>query len=323
MLAEGYGSTMTIATTPFGPMTTALEVAAGIDLSGTRAVVTGAASGLGLETARAIASTGAGVTLAVRDIAAGQRAADEIMATTGNVNISVNQLDLGDWGSIDAFVDRWGGPLHVLVNNAGIMATPEARTDRGHELQFAVNHLGHFRLVTGLHGALASAGGARVVVVSSIAHRRSPVMFDDIHFADRDYDKWSAYGQSKTANVLSAVGVADRWAADGITANAVHPGGIMTNLQRHMDPEEFKVLGWMDADGNLREGFKTPEQGAATSTVLAVSPHVAGVTGTYFEDCNEALEATAGDRSHGVESYALDPGLADRLWDESVRMLAG
>ena len=148
------------------------------------------------------------------------------------------------------------------------------------------------------------------------------MVFDDIHYADRPYEKWSAYGQSKTANVLFGVGITERWAGDGITANAVHPGGIMTKLQRHMDPEEFKALGWVDEDGNVREGFKTPEQGAATSTLLAASPLVEGVRGRYFEDVNEAEPATPENRRGGVEAYALDPEAAARLWDESERLLS-
>jgi NAD(P)-dependent dehydrogenase (short-subunit alcohol dehydrogenase family) len=146
-------------------------------------------------------------------------------------------------------------------------------------------------------------------------------MFDDIHFTARPYDKWAAYGQSKTANVLFAVGITERWADDGITGNAVHPGGIMTNLQRHMDPEEFKIMGWVDDDGNLRQGFKTTEQGAATSVVVATSPLLEGIGGRYFEDCNEAEPATPDNRRSGVESYAVDPGLADRLWAETLRLL--
>lgn len=308
--------------TPFGFATTALEAVAGVDLAGRRAVVTGAASGIGAETARALAAAGTEVTLAVRDTAAGSVVAADIAATTGNPAVHVGRLDLGDHASIAAFVDAWDGPLHLLVNNAGIMATPETRTSEGWEVQFATNHLGHFVLTIGLHRALAAAGGARVVNLSSIGHRRSPVMFDDIHFRERPYDKWAAYGQSKTANVLFGVGITERWADDGITSNAVHPGGIMTNLQRHMDPEEFKIMGWVDADGNVRQGFKTPEQGAATSVVVATWPGLDGIGGRYFEDCNEAEPATPDNRRGGVESYALDLGLADRLWRESERLLS-
>jgi NAD(P)-dependent dehydrogenase (short-subunit alcohol dehydrogenase family) len=196
-------------------------------------IVTGAASGIGIETARALAVVGAEVTLAVRDTEAGARVAAEIAAGTGNRQLHVARLDLADRSSIAAFVAKWEGPLHVLVNNAGVMALPEQHTVEGWEMQFAINHLGHFALALGLHHALAAAGSARIVAVSSSAHLRSPVIFDDIHFAFRPYEPILAYAQSKTANVLFAVGATARWARDGITANALMPGAIATNLQRH------------------------------------------------------------------------------------------
>ena len=212
--------------TPFGQHSTAAEVVKGIDLSGKRAIVTGAASGIGIETARALARAGAKVTLAVRDINAGEKTAADITTTTGNGNIHVASLDLTDRASIATFVDAWNGPLHILVNNAGVMALPEQYTSEGWEMQFATNHLGHFALTLGLHPALAAAGGARIVSVSSSGHLLSPVVFDDIHFAFRHYDPWLAYGQSKTAIVLFAVGATSRWFKDGITANALMPGAI-------------------------------------------------------------------------------------------------
>jgi len=224
-------------TTPFSRESTAAEVIDGIDLSGKRAIVTGGASGIGVETARALASAGAEVVLAVRNLEAGARTAAEIVDSTGNSQIRVSPLDLADQKSVAAFVADWDGPLHILVNNAGVMASPLARTAEGWEMQFATNHLGHFALATGLHRALAAAGGARVVAVSSAAHLRSPVVFEDIQFNHREYEPWTAYGQSKTANVLFAVEGAKRWADDGITVNALHPGGIRTNLQRHVSEE--------------------------------------------------------------------------------------
>ncbi len=221
-------------TTRYGFETTSNEVADGVDLTGKRAIVTGGASGIGAETARALASAGAEVILAVRDVDSGTQVAEDIIAKTGNAQVTAAPLELTDRKSVANFVDGWRGPLHILVNNAGIMALPELhRTPEGWELQFATNHLGHFNLALGLHGALATAGGARVVSVSSNAHRMSPVVFDDIHFERRPYDPWLAYGQSKTANVLFAVEAAKRWAPDGIIANAVMPGGIRTNLQRY------------------------------------------------------------------------------------------
>jgi len=298
-------------TTPFGFKSTAAQVSAGVDLSGKRVIVTGAASGIGVETARALAFTGAAVTLAVRNTDAAAPVAADITATTGNRNIHIAKLDLADRASIRTFVAGWRGALHVLVNNAGVMAMPEQRTAEGWEMQFATNHLGHFALALGLHDALAAGGRSRIVSVSSSAHMRSPVVFDDIHFVFRLYDPWLAYGQSKTANILFAVGAAARWANDGITANALMPGAIATNLQRHV--------------GGIKtppERRKTLEQGAATSVLLAVSPLLAGIGSRYFVDCNEAelVKERTNDLT-GVAPFALDPGNADRLWHESLRML--
>jgi NAD(P)-dependent dehydrogenase (short-subunit alcohol dehydrogenase family) len=312
---------MTRFTTEFGHDSTAAEVARGIDLTGRRIVVTGAASGIGIETARALARSGAEVTLAVRNLDAGESTAGDISASTGNPDVHVQPLDLADRASIAAFTEEWSGPLHVLVNNAGVMASPEAHTAEGWELQFATNHLGHLALALGLHDALTAAGSARIVALSSSAHRRSPVVFEDIHFERRDYDPWLAYGQSKTANVLFAVEATRRWAADGITANAVMPGVIRTNLQRYMatDQEAQAALAAAEREGSLR--WKTTEQGAATSVLLATAPQLTGVGGRYFEDCNEALVDDSEQARRGVRSYAVDPEAARRLWDVSLSML--
>ena len=307
-------------TTPFGATSTAAEVVDGIDLTGRRVVVTGGASGIGTETARALASAGAEVTLAVRNPDAAGRVADDLIAATGNKQIHVAPLDLADRASIAAFVAGWEGPLHVLVNNAGVMAAPLTRTAEGWELQFATNHLGHFQLATGLHGALAAAGGARVVSVSSAAHLRSPVVFDDINFEGRGYEPWSAYGQSKTANVLFAVAATRRWADDGILVNALHPGAIRTNLQRHVTEEDLARLR-AGSGGAAAPAWKTPGQGAATSVLLAASPLVEGVGGRYFEDCAEAGPNRSGTRT-GVAAYAVDPEAAGRLWRASLKFLA-
>lgn len=301
-------------TTPFTATSTAAEIVADVDLTGRRAIVTGGSSGIGIETARALAAANADITIAVRDVDAGVRAAADIVASTGNDHVLVAPLDLTDQASIASFVRTWDGPLHMLVNNAGVMATPELRTREGWELQFATNHLGHFALATGLHLALAAAGDARIVSVSSSAHLRSPVVFDDVHYLTRPYVPAIAYAQSKTANVLFAVEAARRWADDGIVANAVMPGGIRTRLQRHLPHPE---LGW--TPGPVR--WKTAAQGAATSVLLAASPSVSGVSGRYFEDCAEAGPSRPGSRT-GVAAHALDPEAAARLWDESVRTLA-
>jgi NAD(P)-dependent dehydrogenase (short-subunit alcohol dehydrogenase family) len=317
-------TTTQLITTGFGFESTAAEVAAGVDLSGKRAVVTGAASGIGVETARALAGAGAGVTLAVRDLEAGARVAADITATTGNADVAVAKLELTDRATIDAFVDAWQGPLHLLVNNAGVMAIKERElTPDGYEMQFATNHLGHFALALGLHDALAADGNARIVSVSSSGHLRSPVIFEDIHFDFRPYEPFLAYGQSKTANVLFAVEATRRWAQDGITANALMPGGIETSLQRHVDPE-YMARARAQSGGQIR--FKTVEQGAATSVLLAVSPQLEGVGGRYFEDCNEADTLFKRGEGQfvmkGVAWWALDAVIAERLWEESLRMLA-
>jgi NAD(P)-dependent dehydrogenase (short-subunit alcohol dehydrogenase family) len=307
-------------TTPFTAASTAAEVVDGIDLTGRRVIVTGGASGIGIETARALAGAGAEVTLAVRNTGAAQPVAEDIVATTGSKQVLVAPLDLADQASVASFVAAWEGPLDILVNNAGVMASPEMRTPQGWELQFATNHLGHFALATGLHRALAAAGRARVVSVSSSAHLRSPVVFDDIHFRERAYDPWLAYGQSKTANVLFAVEATRRWAGDGITVNALMPGGIRTNLQRYVSDEELARL--RAQTGPSAPDWKTPEQGAATSVLVATSPLLDGVGGRYFEDCNEAGLNVPGSR-RGVAAYALDPEAAALLWPVSTDTLAG
>jgi NAD(P)-dependent dehydrogenase (short-subunit alcohol dehydrogenase family) len=311
----------TLISTPFDFHTTAAEVLDGVDLSGKRAVVTGAASGIGIETARALAGAGAAVTLAVRDTAKGGEVAADITRTTGNELLDVGALELTDRASIDAFTGAWSGPLDILVNNAGVMALPERTlTSSGQETQFATNHLGHFRLALGLHDALAAADGARIVAVSSSAHLRSPVIFDDLNYSFLEYDAWAAYGQSKTANILFAVGVGERWADDGIVANSLMPGSIRTGLQRHIDPAWYE---------SIREQLKdvmpvkSPEQGAATSVLLAASPVVDGISGRYFEDVNEAgvITERGGLGMKGVAAYALDPDNAERLWHVSLELI--
>jgi NAD(P)-dependent dehydrogenase (short-subunit alcohol dehydrogenase family) len=306
-------------TTPFTAESTAAEVVDGIDLTGRRVIVTGGASGIGIETARALAGAGAEVTLAVRNTSAAQPVAEDIIATTGSKQVLVAPLDLADQASVASFAATWAGPLDILVNNAGVMASPEMRTPRGWELQFATNHLGHFALATGLHRALAAAGRARVVSVSSSGHLRSPVVFDDIHFRERAYDPWLAYGQSKTANVLFAVEATRQWADDGITVNALMPGGIRTNLQRYVTDEELARL--RAQMGDTATSWKTPEQGAATSVLVATSPLLDGIGGRYFEDCNEAALNVPGTR-RGVAPYALDPEAAALLWQVSTDTLA-
>ncbi len=313
----------TLIRTPFGFDSTAAEVVEDVDLSDKRAIVTGSSSGIGIETARALAGAGVDVTLAVRGAAAGDRTAADITATTGNPAVRVKQLDLADQASVAAFVADWSGPLHILINNAGVLLAELSLTPEGWELQFATNHLGHFALALGLHDALAAAGAARLVALSSEAHLRAPLDFDDLNFASRPYDAMLAYGRSKTANALFAVEAARRWAEDGIIANAVHPGAVMeTNLARDLDPQMLAAA--IEAGGY---DYKTREQGAATSVLVAASPLLEGVTGRYFADCNEApvvdSSFTGPPRGFGVAPYALDHENANRLWEISLDLIRG
>lgn len=301
--------------TPFGFTSTAAEVLADVDLSGQRIIVTGATSGLGVETARALAAAGASVVLGVRRLDAGREVAAQIAESTGNEAVTAAVLDVADLASVRDFVARFGAePVHALINNAGIMALPELiRSKEGREMQFATNYLGHFALTVGLRPALEAAGGARVVSVSSSGHLFSPVVSDDLDYRFRPYDPMTAYGQSKTATVLLAVGVTDRWRDDGIVANALNPGAIATGLQKHTGGLQTPV-----------ERRKTIEQGAATSVLLAASPLVDGIGGRYFEDCNESPTVTQrpDDYSGGVAPYALDSDNAARLWDAGEAFVA-
>jgi NAD(P)-dependent dehydrogenase (short-subunit alcohol dehydrogenase family) len=297
----------------FDGKSTADEVLAGLDLTDRRVVVTGGAGGIGLETSRALARAGAEVTIATRDLAAAEKAAADVPGSRPA------RLDLTDLDSVAQFCAGWTGPLHALVNNAGVMNTPERRTGYGWELQFATNHLGHFALTLGLHDALRDARG-RVVSVSSSGHDAAGIDFEDLFFERRPYDPQLAYGQSKTANVLFAVELTRRWAADGITANALMPGGIWTNLQRHWDPQHLADLKAQTAAAGVP--VKTPQQGAATSVLLAAHPDLEGIGGRYFEDCHEAqLVDRIEDGMHGVRAHALDPVAATRLWDVSLELL--
>jgi NAD(P)-dependent dehydrogenase (short-subunit alcohol dehydrogenase family) len=307
-------------TSPFEWASTAAEVVTGIDLHGRRALVTGGAGGIGVETARALASVGAETIIAARNVSVAESVASDIRSTTGNAAVSVVQLDLMDRASVGRLVEAFSGPLHILINNAGVMAVPDRRlSPEGHEMQFATNHLGHFHLTLGLLPALRAANGARVVSVSSRAHLNSPVVFEDIDFERRPYDPALAYAQSKTANALFAVGAAARWLDDGIATNALHPGAIAeSNLSRHYDPGTLTEL-----RNSGKYVFKTLAQGAATSVFVATSSLVDGIGGRYFENCQETDvddPAAAGIDAAGVAAHALDPEAADRLWVLSTQM---
>jgi NAD(P)-dependent dehydrogenase (short-subunit alcohol dehydrogenase family) len=317
-----------LVTTRFDADSTADDVVAGLDLSGVRAVVTGSSSGLGLETARSLARAGAEVTLAVRNREAGIRAVEDITRSGATGALHVSPLDLADRTSVADFSRRWDGPLHLLVNNAGIVVRALTRTPDGWELQFATNHLGHFALSLGLHDALAAGararGEARIVALSSTAHMRSPVVFDDLHFERREYDPQAAYSQSKTANSLFAVEATRRWADDGIVANAVNPGGVSTGLQRDFTQKQKDYLAAAEASGAFR--YKTAQQGAATTLVAAVAPEFAHTGGHYLDDGREAYtvgnDADLFENSHGVKEWALDPEAARRLWAVSLDLVS-
>ncbi|MCA1220789.1 oxidoreductase [Streptomyces sp. 8L] len=330
----------------FGAASTAEDVIEGIDLTGRTAVVTGGGSGLGVETVRVLRGAGARVVVPARDPDRARAALAPVLAPGGGRaaaaepldGVEVAPMDLLDPASVDAFADAFlasGRPLHILVNSAGIMATPLVRDARGYESQFATNHLGHFQLTGRLRPALAAAGGARVVSVSSWGHHYSPVVFDDPHFLHRDYDPWAGYGQSKTANILFAAALDERGRDDGIRAFSLHPGSIQdTNLGRHLTRDQLRAAGVIDENGDAvldpARNLKTLQQGAATSVWCATSPRLAGLGGVYCENAEVAIvtpEAPSGawelgDSTSvpGVMPYAIDPGLADRLWTLSEEL---
>ena len=301
----------------FGSRSTADDVLQGIDLSGKLAIVTGGYSGLGLETTRALTKAGARVVVPARRPDVARQAVDGIQS------VEVDELDLGDLDSVRDFAERFlasGRPVDIVIDNAGIMACPETRVGPGWEAQFATNHLGHYALVNRLWPAIAP-GGARVVSVSSGGHHNSGIRWDDVHWK-HDYDKWQAYGQAKTANVLFAVQL-DRLGQDsGVRAFSLHPGGILTPLQRHLAKEEMVERGWIDEDGKPTDpdAFKTPEQGAATQVWAATSPQLTGMGGVYCEDCDIAEPTPANGERTGVAAYAIDPEQAARLWELSAEL---
>ncbi|MEU0280671.1 SDR family NAD(P)-dependent oxidoreductase [Streptomyces sp. NPDC006195] len=301
----------------FGARSTTQDVLRGIDLSGALAVVTGGYSGLGLETTRALTGAGAHVVVPARRRETAEKALD------GIDGVEVDELDLADLDSVRRFAERFlasDRTIDIVINNAAVMACPETRVGPGWEAQFATNHLGHFALVNRLWPAIVP-GGARVISLSSSGHRNSPIRWDDMWFA-HDYDKWQAYGQAKTANALFAVELDALGRDSGVRAFSVHPGGILTPLQRHLATEEMVAAGWIDEEGNgLNPAFKTLEQGAATQVWAATSPRLAGAGGVYCEDCDIA-EPASQDTSvtGGVRAYATDPEQAARLWRLSAEL---
>lgn len=309
----------------FSAKSTAEEVMRGVDLSGKTAIVTGGYSGIGVDTAAGLAAAGARVIVPARNRA---KAESALKGVKGKIEIA--SLDLGDLASVAAFTAsvRDGlQALDILINNAGIMACPETRIGRNWEAQFATNHLGHFALALGLLPLLRAAKGARVVSLSSSGHKRTDILWADPNFEKAPYDKWVAYGQSKTANALFAVGLDAREKANGVRAFAVHPGGIMTPLQRHLQKEEMIALGWIDESGDVSEVarpfFKSTSQGAATSLWCATAGSLEGFGGVYCEDCDIAELAGANEPRHRtVRPYAVSAEGADRLWTMTEKMLA-
>src|ERR1700688_2207054 len=318
----------------YGPRTTAEEVLAGCDLRGKTAIVTGGHAGLGLETTRVLSNSGASVVIGSRDPKKAQTAVAKMK------NVEVGQLDLANPSSIDRFSNEFlnsNRALDLLINNAGIMATPLMRDDRGYELQFATNHLGHFQLTAGLWEALKKSRNARVVALSSRGHARCGVDLNDPNFNKRPYDKRAAYGQSKSANSLFAVELDKRGQKHGIRAFAVHPGGILTDLVRYLTDEELSAYGiyrengvpkvpdvtkgWPTTTTGVPERFKTVEQGAATTIWAAVSPQLRGKGGVYCEDCDIAqLVPADSELNSGVRPWAADEAAAEALWTLSEKL---
>ncbi len=309
----------------FGAKTPAADVVKGMDLSGKNVVVTGGYSGIGIEEVRALAGVGAHVTVPARrpDVAK-----QELASVEGTVEVA--SMDLADIGSVRKFARDYvesGRALDILINNAGIMACPLSRVGPGWESQFGVNHLGHMALAVGLLPALQKAETSRLVALSSTAHIRGDVNWDDPNYETSEYDKWDAYAQAKSANALFALGADRRWDEYGVTAFGVHPGGIFTPLQRHLTVEEMAAMGWMNPDGTvppqIQAMFKTPEQGASTATWAATSPQLEGYGGEYCEDCDIAqLAGPDSQRWQHAREWICDEVKADRLWDMSEKMLA-
>jgi NAD(P)-dependent dehydrogenase (short-subunit alcohol dehydrogenase family) len=309
----------------FGAKTPASDVVAGLDLSGKNVIVTGGYSGIGIEEVRALAGIGARVTVPARRPDAAKEALAEV-----DGDIEVAHMDLADLATVRTFANDYvssGRQLDILINNAGIMACPLARVGPGWERQFGVNHLGHMALALGLLPALQKAETSRLVALSSTAHIRGDVNWDDPNYERTDYDKWGAYAQAKSANALFALGADRRWDSYGVTAFGVHPGGIFTPLQRHLSVEEMAAMGWMNPDGTIPPAiqamFKTPEQGASTATWAATSPQLDGRGGEYCEDCDIAqLAGPDSQRWEHARPWICDEEKADRLWEMSEKMLA-
>lgn len=297
------------------------EVIEGIDLTGKQAVVTGASSGLGVETARTLAGAGAAVVMVARDATKLDAAVSQVREAVPDAKLDTALLDLADLDSVRrGAADILGKcpEIQLLINNAGVMACPLMRTAQGFEMQFGTNHLGHFLLTGLLAPALIAGAPGRVINLSSAGHRFSSMDLDDPNYHQREYEKWQAYGQSKTANVLFTVGLDQRLQDKGVRSFAVHPGMIMTELSRHMEPADMEAIIGDRDPSELK--FKTVEQGSATSVWAATTPDLEGHGGIYLENCQIA-EPAMPEGDAGIESYAVDPDIADALWRQSEDMV--
>ncbi|GAB5487941.1 MAG: SDR family NAD(P)-dependent oxidoreductase [Parasphingorhabdus sp.] len=308
----------------FGAETTTDQVLDGIDLGGKQVVITGGASGIGKETARAMAAKGANIIIPARNLEKGEAAAMEIKAASGNENVDVMDMDLGSMESIRTFADAFHAnhdQIDLLINNAGVMACPFAKTTDGLEMQFGTNHIGHFLMTNLLMPAILRGGSARIVNLSSRGHHRDEVHFEDPNFENREYEKWNAYGQAKTANVQFSVGLEKRFADKGVHSYAVHPGGIVTNLGRHLNEADVaELMARMKESSGDGPVLKSVEAGAATTCYAATAPELEGKGGVYLEDCNVA-EVNDADPAGSVRSYAVDPAKADELWSLSEEIV--
>lgn len=306
----------------FGAETTTDEVLDGIDLVGKLVLVTGGTSGLGEETARAMAAKGAHVILTGRNMPKAEAVVAKIKESTGNANVEAMEVELDSLASIHKFADAFLSKhkkLDILVNNAGVMACPFSKTQDGFEMQFGTNHVGHFLLTNLIAPALVAAAPSRIVNLSSRGHHFAPTDLEDPMFETREYNKWIAYGNSKTANILFSVGLEKRLGSKGVHAYAVHPGVIMTELSRHMDEEDFERLQAQTPNAPIT--MKSVEAGAATSCYSATAPELEGKGGIYLEDCHIAEEMTDTTVRRGVRPYALDPESAEKLWALSEKLV--
>ena len=295
--------------------TTTNDVLTGTDLTGQVVVITGASSGLGEETARAMSAAGADVVMAVRDLDKGQAAADRIRAAHPHARLELHQLDLTSLADVRSSAEQLvqtHGRVDRLINNAGVMAAPLSYTSDGFELQLGTNHLGHFLWTTRLMPAVLAGAPSRIVNLSSRGHFRGSVDFDDPHYRSRPYDKWAAYGQSKTANIWFTVELDRRFRGKGVRAYAVHPGVIMTELSRHLVPDDLHTLASRMPAGALNP--KSVEAGAATTVWAATAPELAAVGGVYCEDCEVAGPAVGETPTKGYAAHAMDAEAARRLW---------